>query len=211
MRKAVVWKDRDTGEVRKRCAKCLQVKNSNEFYQDQTKLFGLSSYCLECRKKHAKNYHKKNLACIKVQRKAYREQNREKLVKKNRAYYSEERVRILAQKRQKHLEDPRVSMLTDAKKRAKSKGLEFSLELADISIPSVCPVLGIPIIVYGERHTWHSPSLDRIDNSLGYVKSNVIVVSRRANSLKSDATVEELEAIVKFYKRLQCKKVIKTS
>jgi hypothetical protein len=42
----------------------------------------------------------------------------------------------------------------------------------------------------------NSPSLDRIDTSKGYVKGNVWVISWRANKLKSDATLAELESIV---------------
>lgn len=44
-----------------------------------------------------------------------------------------------------------------------------------------------------------SPTIDRIINDLGYVKGNVIVISWRANRIKSDATLAELKAIVAFY------------
>lgn len=49
----------------------------------------------------------------------------------------------------------------------------------------------------------YSPSLDRIDNRLGYVKGNVIVVSHRANAIKRDATLDELRRIVAFYEPLE--------
>jgi hypothetical protein len=42
-----------------------------------------------------------------------------------------------------------------------------------------------------------SPSLDRIDNALGYVKGNVRIISFRANALRSNATLEELQAITR--------------
>ena len=44
--------------------------------------------------------------------------------------------------------------------------------------------------------TRNSPSLDRIRLELGYVKGNVRVISGRANLLKNDATIEELEAVL---------------
>ncbi len=50
-----------------------------------------------------------------------------------------------------------------------------------------------------------SPTIDRIDNTRGYTKDNVLVVSHRANSIKSDATLDELEAIVSFYRHYQQK------
>ncbi len=45
-----------------------------------------------------------------------------------------------------------------------------------------------------------SPSLDKIIPKLGYVKGNVWVVSNKANRIKSNATIEELELLVKNLK-----------
>ena len=91
-----------------------------------------------------------------------------------------------------------------AKKRAEKSGIEFNILKEDIVIPNVCPVLNIPLFYTktGGLPSNNSPSLDRIDNSKGYTKDNIIVVSRRANVLKNDATIEELEKIVNFYKQL---------
>ncbi len=85
-------------------------------------------------------------------------------------------------------------MLSRAKQRAKEKGHEFNLELSDIVIPSHCPVLGIELICHKGRPGGNpeSPALDRIDNTKGYVKGNVMVVSHRANMMKVDASPEEL-------------------
>lgn len=37
-----------------------------------------------------------------------------------------------------------------------------------------------------------SPALDRIDNSLGYVKGNIMVISHLANCMKSSANSDQL-------------------
>jgi hypothetical protein len=37
-----------------------------------------------------------------------------------------------------------------------------------------------------------SPTLDRIDNAKGYVKGNVCVISKKANTMKNNATPEEV-------------------
>lgn len=83
-------------------------------------------------------------------------------------------------------------------KRAKAssvrRGIEFTLEPEHIVLVGKCPILGVFIEYHGigERELVHKPSLDRIDNSKGYVPGNVQVVSARANVLKRDATLEEL-------------------
>lgn len=90
-------------------------------------------------------------------------------------------------------------MLGSAKARAKKGGLPFNLELADIVIPTVCPLLGIPIVeghLKGKQGpSPGSPSLDRLRPERGYVKGNVWVISHRANVIKQNATPDELERI----------------
>lgn len=111
-------------------------------------------------------------------------------------------VKDYARQRELIQQDPRPYLLKCARKRAKKTGREFSITIDDIVVPSHCPVLGLELTVLSEASASHnSMSLDRIDNNLGYVPGNVIVVSYRANTLKKDASVEELEAIVNFYKR----------
>jgi len=89
------------------------------------------------------------------------------------------------------------------KSRCKRIGREFSIELEDIIIPEKCPVFGFDL-KREDRQTWMcAPSVDRIDSSKGYIKGNVTVVSRRANILKKDATLEELEQLFNYYKTLR--------
>lgn len=99
--------------------------------------------------------------------------------------------------------NPERYMLTRAKIRAKQKNLPFDLTLADITIPTHCPVFGLELFVSSGFATDASPELDRIDPQKGYVKGNVIVVSRRANRIKNDATVLELQQIASFYTALR--------
>ena len=83
-------------------------------------------------------------------------------------------------------------MLNRSKSRAKKKGFEHNIELDDISVPDNCPLLGIPLIKGDDSVQENSPTLDRIDSSKGYVKGNVWVISYKANTIKSNATPEEL-------------------
>ena len=84
--------------------------------------------------------------------------------------------------------------------RAKNKGLEVNITHEDLAVPDICPVLGIPIILSKNAPRGNRPSVDRFDNSLGYAKGNVRVISSRANNLKNDATVDEIERILRYMK-----------
>lgn len=89
-------------------------------------------------------------------------------------------------------------MLTDAKYRAKCKNISFSITSKDIiKIASErCPVFDIPIAWDNKgKRCEASPSIERIDSSKGYELGNVAIISWRANRIKKDATLSELEAI----------------
>lgn len=78
-----------------------------------------------------------------------------------------------------------------AKSRAKKARIPFDIDIDDIEIPLVCPVLGTPMDV---------PSLDKHEPSLGYIKGNIVVMSNRANVLKNNGTIEEFEKLLAYLK-----------
>ena len=97
-------------------------------------------------------------------------------------------------------------MFWSAKSRAKKKDLPFNLELQDIIVPKVCPVLPwieLTPVANKETRFTTSPALDRVIPELGYTKGNVRVISGRANVLKNNATIEELEAVLNDLKSTQ--------
>ena len=100
--------------------------------------------------------------------------------------------------------DPRKKLLYAARKRAKQNELECTITVDDIVIPGICPALGIKLearIGAGRQNReeiGNSPSLDRIDNSKGYIPGNVAVISLRANMIKTNATAAELKAVAAY-------------
>lgn len=102
--------------------------------------------------------------------------------------------------REKHVSEdiahPERPMWDAARHRAKKHGVPFEIQLEDIVIPPCCPVLGIPL-QRGPNGRLHdaSPSLDRTEPSKGYVRGNVAVISYKANRIKSNANLEELERV----------------
>ena len=87
-------------------------------------------------------------------------------------------------------------MLIAAKSRAKKRGLVFEIDTADIEMPAVCPLLGLTLVRSSTgKMCPTSPSLDRKDSAKGYIPGNVWVISWRANWLKNNATLAELELL----------------
>jgi len=66
-----------------------------------------------------------------------------------------------------------------------------------------CPILGV---VFARRNgrgdnSPNSPTVDRIIPAKGYVRGNVMIISRRANNIKSDAAAEEVMKVALFLQK----------
>jgi len=96
-----------------------------------------------------------------------------------------------------HLIDYRKGLIRAAKHRAKIKNIPFDITWEDLELIEVCPVLGIPIFSESLNNP-NAPSIDRFIPKLGYVKGNIFIISRRANTLKGDATLDEVKLILKY-------------
>jgi len=89
------------------------------------------------------------------------------------------------------------TLVTRAKLRASKLGIPFDLSKEDIIIPDVCPLLEVPLTFGTKDNYLFTPSLDRIEPLKGYTKSNVRVISMLANTMKSNATKDQLLTFTK--------------
>lgn len=104
--------------------------------------------------------------------------------------------------KQKHLYD-RLRLKSNHP-HYRSKGKIFNLKPEDIIINEYCPFLGTKIDYKSyddNKFRCDTQSTDRFNNHIGYVKGNVWVISRLANTIKNDSTIEELKTF--------CKNIIK--
>lgn len=90
------------------------------------------------------------------------------------------------------------------KSSAKRRNIPFDLTLIDLNnftFPINCPITGEKLKYKGslEDNTY---SFDRIDSSKGYTIDNLIIISWRANKLKNNATLKELNQLADFYTKL---------
>ena len=89
--------------------------------------------------------------------------------------------------------DPLISLkrylLRLSKNHAKSKNIEHTISIKDIIIPEECPILKTKFIGNNKKYTY---SIDRVNNTKGYIPGNIKIISRLANTMKNNATNEEL-------------------
>lgn len=105
--------------------------------------------------------------------------------------------------RQRRMARPIAALLRGSKSNSKARNLEHSIDESDLVIPERCPLLGIKLDSSLPARSHGLPSLDRIDNSKGYIKGNVWIISYLANRLKSNATLEMFKTITKNWERYE--------
>lgn len=141
----------------------------------------------------------------------WRHKHREAFRAYRKAYDSQPHV--LQKKRAYQLQyraDPsrRIACLI---RNAKHSGRDIDLEFLgglQVTPPEACACCGKALDYSagrGKNNREDSPSLDRRDNSLGYLAGNVFIICFRCNGLKSDASADELETIAAYIRRpVQC-------
>lgn len=89
--------------------------------------------------------------------------------------------------------------IQNKKKAVIREGIEWDLDekFLEELFTGVCPVFGCPIHLGGREEDCKA-ELDRLIPSKGYVKGNVRWISRRANRIKSDASIDEIKKILKY-------------
>lgn len=110
----------------------------------------------------------------------------------DKARYPESEKAAQARRFLKKQAAPIAELLAYAASRARKKGIEFSISEKDVTVPDLCPLLEIPLRSGNPAEKNNSPSIDRIDNSKGYVPGNVRVISNLANVMKHTASHEQL-------------------
>lgn len=173
----------------KKCYMCEEIKDISEFGKNKANKDGFENRCKKCRNAYAA-----------TQREKHREATNARYVEKyhNDPEFKAHRSEIAKQVNKKRKINRREYLIfNSAKQRSKKENIIFTITENDIFIPEYCPILGIKIELDNPILKYNSPSLDRIYPELGYIPENIRVISARANTMKNDATLEELELFCK--------------
>lgn len=182
----------------KLCKLCKQDLPYSFFSKKSSAKDGYFSRCKNCESQVKRKRYAENKEQILEQCKRSYQKHRESRLKQKKEYSLKNKNETSARKKKDRKINPLKSLLREAKSRAKVKNLEFNLTIEDLILPTFCPILGIKLEVSNEKFSDNSPSLDRIDNSKGYVAGNVWVISLLANQMKRTATREQLIAFGKW-------------
>jgi hypothetical protein len=93
---------------------------------------------------------------------------------------------------------PKVRLVNFARHRAKIGNLPFNITASDFEIPIFCPAIGIRLELGNGKLHDASPTLERIVPELGYVKGNIAVISYKANRMKNNSSLIELENLTEW-------------
>lgn len=167
-----------------KCIRCKKEKTIDELAKNHKG--ELKQRCTSC-DEYCLNYYKTH---------------REQSIARSKKSQNRDRKKTNAYKRELYRRHPQNIILQNARSRAKKYGIPFDLEKSDIVIPSMCPILGIPIKINDKLVSSNSPTLDRFIPEKGYVKNNINIISHKANTIKSDATVEEIEKVLNWMKNM---------
>jgi hypothetical protein len=148
-------------------------------------------------------YRVKHKEKIKISLAAYRAKNRELIRVKRAVYRKNNKEKCEKAKRLSYAKNPIALIIMCARRSAKARGLICQITRADLlPLPVECPVLGIRLdYAYGTKNRKalpNSPSVDRIDNTKGYIPGNVQIISWKANRLKSNGTPDELMRVARY-------------
>lgn len=178
-------KEQDQTKVCKHCGRELPL---SEFHTNGRKGY-YRPECKECTRKRARERRKENPEKYRAKEREAYYRNHEKSIKDlSKRYYK------------RKSEDYFAYYIYNKKGYCRKNNIVWELDkeyLASIWADT-CPVFGVPLVKRTEEFSDNTAELDRIVPSLGYTKGNVRWISRRANRLKSDATIDELKKIIKY-------------
>lgn len=158
------------------CRKCKQTKLAEEFQVDNRLPSGRTMLCRVCAAKEANDWHKAN---------------REHHNKKMKVWRDADKIMNMGK-----------YLFRIAKRRAKETSRAFTIHYSDVIVPEFCPALGMKLEFTPGKYSPNCPSIDALIPEKGYIPGNIAVISHRANSIKNNATPEELRKIADWLEKV---------
>lgn len=169
----------------KYCPNCKQTLSKTSFYKDISRKDQLTRICKQC----SKNYYRDNKAHYNEYYKKRHQSHQKQILDYSKKYREENPLKVT---------------LAKLKIRCKQKNWDFDLteEYLETIKVDICPVAKTKLNYKPSfAHDPNRASLDRIDNSKGYVKGNVAWISYRINTNKGDLSIQEILNLAEYVKK----------
>ncbi len=150
----------------------------------------------------SKDWKLKNPEKNKAINKSWRQRNKDKVIAHQRDYYANNKDKVKAVVSNWRKNAPwEKRQLLQIRQRSRQNGIEFDITIEDLLAikVDVCPALGLTLNYSNTgKRLPETATVDRVDCSKGYTKSNIMILSWRANNLKRDASPDELKRLSDF-------------
>lgn len=177
--------------MNKICIKCGKSKNELDFHFKNKKNNIRDNRCKQCEKIRHSNF-KNNIVLQKTHKQCSRCKNIKAIDNFYKYNKNKDGYKIYCKDCHTDKYNLELRFHRRIKRRAKIKGIEYNLKKTDYKFPEYCPILSVKLNYYSSDFDKYSASVDRLDNSKGYIPGNIRIISRLANIMKNSATLEEL-------------------
>lgn len=165
---------------KKVCKICGDEKSCDDFHKMKKGLNGVRTTCKLCRKIEKEEY-----------------QSRDYVIEKNKKYYQDNKETI-RERTNKHRHTLN-GQYHQYKKSAKKRGIEFNLLELDC-----LPYFNGLCYYCNDKFT--GVGIDRVDNSIGYIKTNLVPCCYRCNIMKhTSSKIEFINQMKKILNNLETK------
>lgn len=201
----------------KKCSRCSEIKQLSDFYKSKNTKDGYLGYCKVCDSLMRQHYYKS--LRLKPRSVPFEKSCKNcNITKPSSEFYASNFTKDglsyicgACERQSKYQINSLIEQLVNrARHRAKKQQIPFDIDaqyikslIVDFDNP-MCPVLNTRMVWRTQTSTPdpdRSISLDRIVPSLGYVRGNVAIISMKANRIKNNATLYELEQVINWLKQ----------
>ena len=188
---------------KKKCSKCGKPKILDEFGKQTNAKDSHRSECKLCCNEAMAKYRENNKEHVQNLQSANYKLNKTKIVKRAKTWAASHKEKCLAvSQKTRKVTRWHVTLASRSRTVAKMKNLDHNIDADHImslfkSQNGKCYWLGVPMVPSIEWRNPYQPSLDRLDRTKGYVKSNVVLSIQFANLGRSTQTAEEFKSFLK--------------
>lgn len=201
----------------KKCNDCESSKEISDFNNNIITKDGKSYYCRECEKEKRAEYNlgkRRIKICSKCKKgrsiKFFHNDSSKNDGKKSRCKFCVNKVNPykLSQKEYYKLNKEKYKqsglkhhIIHNVKKYITDDSIDFNILPEDIDIPEYCPILNIRINTEYTGQSGpkdNSPSIMLLDESKGYVKDNIMMVSYKANKIRKRFNPDDIRSVLDY-------------